>query len=149
MPLAIAALCLGVAVVGGCSLGGEISDARTIDAAPVRVHGVIDRVEPVKGGKTYWVSYRFGGRRFTTANLPVGSGAGPMDPTTGSSVCLEASGEHPGTVRLCGQRYPGGDDLIPAEGLIVLAGVVGVLMAAGWILKIRDTGRDARSVAAR
>ncbi|MFF4830136.1 hypothetical protein [Streptomyces sp. NPDC001312] len=145
MPLAIAAGSLGVAVAGGCSLAGEISDARRIDASPVRLHGVVDRVVPVKGGNTFRVSYLVGGQRFATEDLPVGHGAGLADPTVGTTVCLEASSEHPETVRLCGQRYPSGDDMIPTEGLIVVAGTAGTLMAAGWILMVaRRERRDNR-----
>lgn len=94
LPLAIAAGSLGVALAGGCSLAGEISDARRIDA---------------------------------------------------SAVCLEASTEPPETVKLCGQEYPSGDDMLPTEGLIVVAGTAGTLMAAGWILMVaRQERRDNR-----
>ncbi|MEU6895327.1 hypothetical protein ABZ934_26795 [Streptomyces sp. NPDC046557] len=127
---------LGVALVGGCSLVGEISDARRIDASPLRVHGVVERVVQVKGGAHIRVSYQVGGQRFATEGLPVGQGSGLTDPAVGSTLCLEASAEHPETVRLCGQRYPGGDKMIPTEGLVVLAGAAGALMAAGWIVAV-------------
>ncbi|MET9044374.1 hypothetical protein ABZX34_16190 [Streptomyces sp. NPDC004362] len=149
-PLAIAVGSLGVALAGGCSLVGETSDARRIDASPVRVHGVVDRAVPVKGGTTFRVSYRVEGRGFATEDLPVGQVAEPAIPTVGTTVCLEASAEHPETVRLCGQRYPGGDDMIPAEGLIVVAGTAGTLMAAGWILMVirQERRENRRSVSA-
>lgn len=146
-PLAIAVGSLGVALAGGCSLVGETSDARRIDASPVRVHGVVDRAVPVKGGTTFRVSYRVEGRGFATEDLPVGQVAEPAIPTVGTTVCLEASAEHPETVRLCGQRYPGGDDMIPAEGLIVVAGTAGTLMAAGWILMVIRQNRRPVSAA--
>ncbi|MGV9608977.1 hypothetical protein ACWDR2_35360 [Streptomyces sp. NPDC003631] len=73
--------------------------------------------------------------------------AEPAIPTVGTTVCLEASAEHPETVRLCGQRYPGGDDMIPAEGLIVVAGTAGTLMAAGWILMVIRQNRRPVSAA--
>ncbi len=97
-------------------------------------------------GTTFRVSYRVEGRRFATEDLPVGQVAEPAIPTVGTTVCLEASAEHPETVRLCGQRYPSGDDMIPAESLIVVAGTAGTLMAAGWILMVIRQNR--RSVSA-
>jgi hypothetical protein len=136
VPLAVAAVPLGAALAGGWSLAGEISDARRIDASPVQVQGVVDRAVPVKGGTEYRVSYRVGGRRFATGDLPVGQGAEPADPEVGTAVCLEASAERPETVRLCGQKYPGGDNLIPAEGLLVVAGTTGTLMAVGWFVMV-------------
>ncbi|WP_193777661.1 hypothetical protein [Streptomyces sp. E5N298] len=143
-PLAVAAGSLLVAVVGGCSLAGEISDARRIDASPLRVDGVVDRVVQVKYGAHVRVSYQAGGQCFVTEDLPVGHTAGLTDPVVGSAVCLEASAEHPGTVRLCGQRYPGGDNMIPTEGLVVLAGAAGALMAAGWIVAVTRQERRER-----
>ncbi|GAA2483669.1 hypothetical protein GCM10010276_21510 [Streptomyces longisporus] len=122
--------------MGGCSLAGEISDAGRIDAAPVRVHGVVDRVVQVKGGSDIRVSYQVDGERFATEDLPLGQGAGLTDPAVGTVVCLEAAAEHPETVRLCGQKYPGGDNMIPTEGLVVLAGATGALMSAGWIVAV-------------
>ncbi|WP_333744910.1 hypothetical protein [Streptomyces ardesiacus] len=92
--LAVAAGSLGVALVGGCSLAGEISDARRIDASPLRVNGVVDRVVQVKYGTHVRVSHQAGGQRFVTEELPVGQSAGLTDPLVGSSVCLEASAEH-------------------------------------------------------
>lgn len=133
-PLAVAAGSLAVALVGGCSLASEISDAGRIDASPVRVHGVVDRVVQVKGGSNIRVSYQVDGQRFATEDLPLGHGPGLTDPPVGTAVCLEAAAAHPETVRLCGQKYPGGDNMIPTEGLLVLAGAAGALMAAGWIL---------------
>ncbi|MEU1045822.1 hypothetical protein ABZ400_11770 [Streptomyces sp. NPDC005897] len=133
-----------MALVGGCSLAGEISDARRIDASPLRVSGVVDRVVQVKGGTHVRVSYQAAGRRFVTEDLPVGQRAQATDPAVGTTVCLEASAEHPGTVRLCGQRYPGGDDMIPTEGLVVLAGAAGALMAAGWIVAVTRQERRER-----
>ncbi|MEU6653749.1 hypothetical protein ABZ904_31020 [Streptomyces sp. NPDC046900] len=150
VPLAIAAGSLGVALAGGCSLAGEMSDARRIDASPVRVRGVVDRVVPVKGGTTFRGSYQVEGQRFATEDLPVGQGAKLTDPTVGTTVCLEASTVHPETVRLCNQRYPSGDDMIPTEGLIVVAGAAGTLMAAGWILVVtrQERRENRRSVSA-
>jgi hypothetical protein len=121
-------------LVGGCSLAGEIADAGRIDASPVRVRGVVDLVVQVKGGSDIRVSYQVDGQRFATEDLPLGHGAGLTDPSVGTAVCLEAAAGHPETVRLCGQKYPGGDNMIPTEGLVVLAGAAGALMAASWIL---------------
>lgn len=144
-PLAVAVGCLGVALVGGCSLAVEISDARQIDASPVRVHGVVDRVVQVKGGADIRVSYRVGGQRFSTEDLPVLEGVGRTTPTVGTAVCLEVSAEHPESVRVCGQKYPGGDDEIPALGLVAAAGTAGVMMAAGWmVVATQQRRRDDR-----
>lgn len=144
-PLAVAVGCLGVALAGGCSMAVEISDARQIDASPVRVHGVVDRVVQVKGGADIRVSYQVGGQRFATEDLPVLQGVGRTTPTVGTAVCLEVSAEHPESVRVCGQRYPGGDDKIPALGLVA-AGTAGVVMAAGWIVvATQQKRRDNRS----
>jgi hypothetical protein len=140
MPLSAAVVSLGVALAGGCPLVGNISDARRIDASPVRVQGVVDRVVPVKGGAEFRVSYEVGGMRFATEALPVGS---VLDQSrVGTAVCLEAASQHPQTVRICGQKYPGGDDMVPTEGLIVVAGTIGALIAAGWIRMVARQERE-------
>ncbi len=130
-PVVVAAGCLGVALAAGCSLAGQITDARRIDASPVRVSGVVDRVVHVKGGTDVRVSYRIDGRRFAAEDLPVGQ---TTDPTPGAAVCLEAAATAPRTVRLCGQKYPNGDDVIPAKGLLAVAGLAGTSMATGWFV---------------
>ncbi|MEU6454502.1 hypothetical protein [Streptomyces sp. NPDC047065] len=120
-----------MALAAGCSLAGQITDARRIDASPVRVSGVVDRVVHVKGGTDVRVSYRIDGRRFAAEDLPVGQ---TTDPTPGAAVCLEAAATAPQTVRLCGQKYPNGDDVIPAKGLLAVAGLAGTSMATGWFV---------------
>jgi hypothetical protein len=143
IPLSVAVVSLGVALAAGWSLAGNISDARRIDASPIRVHGIIDQVVPVKGGTEFRVSYQVGGKRFATKALPVGSVLDRANPKVGTAVCLEASSQHPEKVRLCGQKYPGGDDMVPTEGLVVVAGAMGALIAAGWILMVaRQERRD-------
>ncbi|WP_133169218.1 hypothetical protein [Streptomyces sp. MH60] len=134
-----------MAFVGGGSLVAEVTDARRIDASPVQANGVIDRVVHVKGGTNFRVSYRIDGQRFATEDLPVGQGTAPTEPTLGTTVCVEAAAAAPKTVRLCGQKYPSGDDVIPAKGLLALAGVAGTVMAAGWIVVTgRQQKRDSR-----
>ncbi|MGW1752118.1 hypothetical protein ACWCRD_42215 [Streptomyces sp. NPDC002092] len=135
--------------MGGCSLAGEISDAARIDASPVRVHGVVDRVVQVRGGSEIRVSYQVDGQRFATEDLPLGRGAGSTDPAVGTVVCLEAAVEHPETVRLCEQEYPGGDNMIPTEGLVVLAGATGALMSAGWIVAVARQEKRERERSSR
>lgn len=143
IPLSVAVVSLGVALAAGWSLAGNISDARRIDASPIRVHGIIDQVVPVKGGTEFRVSYQVGGKRFATKALPVGNVLDQADPRVGTPMCLEASSQRPKTVRLCGQKYPGGDDMVPTEGLVVVAGTIGALIAAGWILMVtRQERRD-------
>ncbi|MFF8777671.1 hypothetical protein ACF07W_10445 [Streptomyces sp. NPDC015140] len=120
-----------MALAAGCSLAGQIRDARRIDASPVRISGVVDSVVQVKGGADVRVSYRVDGRRFATEDLPVGQ---TTHPTPGAAVCLEAAATAPQTVRLCGQKYPNGDDVIPAKGLLAVAGIAGTSMATGWFV---------------
>ncbi|MFJ5276427.1 hypothetical protein [Streptomyces parvulus] len=86
----------------------------------------------VKGGTKAHVSYRVDGHRFTTNDLPVAGKSGPEPPEPGTAVCLEAAATDPGTVRLCGQKYPTGDKVIPALGLLTAAGIAGTAMAGGW-----------------
>lgn len=145
-PVAVAALCLVVASAAGCTVAGQMADARRIDASPLRIRGVVDRVVQVKGGTKVHVSYRVDGHRFTTDDLPVAGNAGPESSERGTAVCLEAAATDPGTVRLCGQKYPTGDDVIPALGLLTAAGIAGTAMSAGWFT---TTARQRRRTARR
>ncbi|WP_432080099.1 hypothetical protein [Streptomyces sp. WAC 04229] len=136
-----------MALAAGCSLAGQITDARRIDASPIRVSGVVDDVVRVKGGTVSRVSYRIDGRRFTTEDLPVGH---VTDPAPGATVCLEAAATAPQTVRLCGQKYPNGDDVIPAKGLLAAAGIAGTSTAAGWFVVLGRQRKHAdRQIAQR
>ncbi|OIJ68113.1 hypothetical protein WN71_009995 [Streptomyces mangrovisoli] len=138
-----------VALAAGRSLAGEVSGARRIDASPVRVQGAVDRIVPVKGGRTYRVSYEVDGKHYTTGGLPVGSHGTAAEPSVGTTLCLEAAARHPSTARLCGQRYPGGDDMIATEGLIVLAGTVVALMALTWHVVYGRPARPAPAAVTR
>jgi hypothetical protein len=56
-------------------------------------------------------------------------------------VCLEAARGHPGVVRLCGERYPSGDDMYPTYVLVAVAGAIGVCVVAGVALGVRRRSR--------
>ncbi|MFC9456263.1 hypothetical protein [Streptomyces sp. NPDC056983] len=104
-------LCLLVAVLGGCSASRQWRQAERIDAAPFRVTGVVTAVEKVpRSGDEQVITYEVQGRRHTVRRA---LGTGPGSPGPGHRVCLEADRGHPGVVRLCGERYPSGDDMYP------------------------------------
>ncbi|MFE7153445.1 hypothetical protein [Streptomyces sp. NPDC057636] len=133
-------LCLLVAVLGGCSASRQWRQAERIDAAPVRVTGVITAIEHVlKSGSGQVIAYRVQGHRHTvTRSL----GAGPGSPGVGHRVCLEADRDHSDVVRLCGERYPSGDDMYPTYVLVAVAGAIGACVVAGVAVGVR---RDSRS----
>ena len=65
-------------------------------------------------------------------------------PKPGHGVCLEASRTHPEVVRMCGERYPEGDDMYPVYILVTLFGTAGLLFVIGYLV----TGaRQARHMA--
>ncbi|MFB6675353.1 hypothetical protein ACFCWG_23630 [Streptomyces sp. NPDC056390] len=133
-------LCLLVAVLGGCSVSRQWRQAERIDAAPVRVTGVITAIEHVpKSGSEQVIAYRVQGHRHTvTRSL----GTGPGSPGVGHRVCLEADRDHSDVVRLCGERYPSGDDMYPTYVLVAVAGAIGACVVAGVAVGVR---RDSRS----
>ncbi|MFF3562382.1 hypothetical protein ACFYXS_20320 [Streptomyces sp. NPDC002574] len=120
----------------------QLRAADRIDASPVRVRGVVERVrETGKGGREVLVGYELAGRHFSDSGLP--EAKMPEQLGAGDSLCLEAAGRHPGTVRLCGQRYPAGDDLPPTAILVMVGATAGMLCAAGFAvseLRVRRRG---------
>ncbi|MGW6480598.1 hypothetical protein ACWGDS_22350 [Streptomyces sp. NPDC055059] len=118
-----------VAVLGGCSASRQWRQAERIDAAPVRVTGVVTAVEHVpKSGDEQVIAYEVQGRRHTVKRS---LGTGPGSPGAGHRVCLEADRARPDVVRLCGERYPSGDDMYPTYVLVTVAGAIGGLRRRG------------------
>jgi hypothetical protein len=132
-------LCLLVAVLGGCSASRQWRQAERIDAAPGRVTGVVTAVEHVpKSGYEQVIAYEVQGHRYTVRRS---LGTGPGSPGAGHRVCLEAARDHPGVVRLCGERYPSGDDMYPTYVLVAVAGAIGVCVVAGVAVGVRRRSR--------
>jgi hypothetical protein len=133
-------LCLLVAVLGGCSASRQWRQAEQIDAAPVRVTGVVTAVEHVpKSGDEQVIAYEVQGHQHTVRRA---LGTGPGSPGTGHRVCLEADRDHPGVVRLCGERYPSGDDMYPTYVLVAVAGAIGTCVVAGVAVGVRRRSRS-------
>ncbi|MFD3562755.1 hypothetical protein ACFWVU_24235 [Streptomyces sp. NPDC058686] len=132
-------LCLLVAVLGGCSASRQWRQAERIDAAPVRVTGVVTAVEHVpKSDDEQVISYEVRGHRHTVRRS---LGTGPGIPGIGHRVCLEADRGRPDVVRLCGERYPSGDDMYPTYVLVAVAGAIGACVVAGVAVGLRRGSR--------
>lgn len=129
-PSVVAVSCLLVTLGVTWFLVGQLRDAARIDAHPVRVRGVIERVESGKGGESARVGYDLAGRHYSEDNLPTAHM--PGDVAVGARLCLEAAADDPGTVRLCGRRYPAGDDALPTAALTIVGGTAGTLCAASF-----------------
>ncbi|MFF8375364.1 hypothetical protein ACF07V_04390 [Streptomyces sp. NPDC015661] len=102
---------------------GQFRAGARIDAAPVRVEGVIARVIPQpKGGESYEISYVVDGRTYRTEDLR-------LDPAllrqarVGLAVPLEVAADDPATARAAGADHPD-DDVTPAFVLAALASAV-------------------------
>ncbi|MFE5022335.1 hypothetical protein ACFRAO_03120 [Streptomyces sp. NPDC056656] len=124
-----------MAIVGGCPASRQWRQAERIDAAPVRVTGVVTAVEHVpKSGYEQVIAYEVRGHRHTVTRA---LGTGPGSPGAGHLVCLEAERDHPGVVRFCGERYPSGDDMYPTYVLLAVAGAIGACVVAGAAAGVR------------
>ncbi|MGW6137895.1 hypothetical protein [Streptomyces sp. NPDC055140] len=124
-----------MAVLGGCSASRQWRQAERIDAAPVRVTGVVTAVEHVpKSGDEQVIAYEVQGHRYTARRS---LGTGPGSPGAGHRVCLEADLDHPDVVRLCGERYPSGDDMYPTYVLVTVTGAIGACVVAGVAVGVR------------
>jgi hypothetical protein len=130
VPCVVAALCIALTIYAAWSMASQFRGAQRIDASPMRVQGVVDRITYVNKGVEVRVSYDAAGRRYSTEGLPVDRM--PDGLAVGTRVCLEAAADHPSTVRLCGQRYPAGDDWPPTFLLLIVAGTAGTLLALGF-----------------
>jgi hypothetical protein len=124
---------------------GQLRAAARIDAAPVRVQGVVDDLIPAKGGMKAVISYEVAGRRFSNGSLSNALTPADREPggiAIGDRVCLEAAADHPATVRVCGQRYPDGD--VPSTVVLgMVAGTAGVFCALGFAVSGARAERDA------
>lgn len=150
MSSVVAVLCLAFTVFIGCSIAGQMADARRIDASPARVKGTVDRIIPGSrgSGSVVRVSYQAAGRRLTTTSLPLGLDGHPW-PVVGDRLCLEVAAGHPEAVRLCGDKYPRGADWFATYQLMAVAGTAGTLMALGFVvsaLRARSRPSVRRSV---
>ncbi|MET7681615.1 hypothetical protein [Streptomyces sp. NPDC005423] len=142
----LAAVLLGAIGLIGAMMLREWQQAELLDETGIRVTGVVSRVvlstgkgEPVRGEIVYTVA----GRRHTVRKAPNG---GYPPPRKGDRVCLEAARERPRLVRLCGDRYPDGDDGFPTLVLVAVAATIGLLVVAGhWI----NTRRELLTASAR
>ncbi|MFD3456634.1 hypothetical protein ACFWVC_31230 [Streptomyces sp. NPDC058691] len=143
VPGVIALACLLGALGAAWFLIAQLRAADRIDTSPVRVRGVVERVTASGrgGGRDVRVGYELAGHHFSDTGLP--DRKMPEHLAVGDSLCLEAAGRHPGTVRLCGQRYPAGDDMPPTAILVLAAATAGLLCAAGFAvsgLRARRSG---------
>ncbi|MCX4642381.1 hypothetical protein [Streptomyces sp. NBC_01446] len=57
-------------------------------------------------------------------------------------MCLEADRARPDVVRLCGERYPSGDDMYPTYVLVTVAGAIGACVVAGVAVGVRRRSRS-------
>lgn len=140
IPCAVALACLLVDLGVAWFLGSQLLAAERIDGSPVRVRGAVERITTGKGREVR-VGYEAAGRHFSDDWLP--SAAMSADLAVGDSLCLEAAARHPGTVRLCGQRYPAGDDAPATAILAMVAATAGTLCAAGFAVSGLRAGRQA------
>ncbi|MGV9707301.1 hypothetical protein [Streptomyces sp. NPDC003483] len=130
----LVAVFLIVIGLGGGMMAHEWRQAELLDETGTRVTGVVSRVvlptgrgERISGEIVYTVA----GRRHTVRKVPNG---GYPHPRKGDRVCLEVAREHPRLVRLCGDRYPDGDNGFPTLALVTVAAAIGLLFVTGhWI----------------
>ncbi|MFD9793578.1 hypothetical protein ACFWXK_21820 [Streptomyces sp. NPDC059070] len=124
--------------IGAGMMAHQWQQAELLDKTGVRVTGVVSRVvlPTGKGQISGEIAYTVAGHRHTVRKTPHG---GYPHPSQGDRVCLEAAREHPRLVRLCGDRYPDGDDEFPTLALITTAASIGLLFVTGhWIAKRRE-----------
>ncbi|MFE0627552.1 hypothetical protein ACFW3D_11305 [Streptomyces sp. NPDC058864] len=142
VPCAVAVGCLILTLGVAWFLYGQVRGADRIDASPVRVDGVVEEVTTGKETSAR-VGYDIAGRHHAEDDLPVPHMPGRV--VVGAHLCLEAAADHPRTVRLCGQRYPAGDDMPPTAVLGIVAGTAGTLCAAGFVVSGLRDRRPSRS----
>ncbi|MDX2703815.1 hypothetical protein PV350_13230 [Streptomyces sp. PA03-6a] len=129
MPCLIAVCCPLLTLGVAWFLYGQVRGADRIDASPVRVDGVIEEVTFGRGTSAR-VGYEVAGRPLADRDLPVSQMPGRV--AVGAHPCLEAAADDPRSVRLCGRRYPAGDDMPPTAVLGIGAGAAGTLCAAAF-----------------
>ncbi|MFJ8993481.1 hypothetical protein ACIRQH_24200 [Streptomyces sp. NPDC102279] len=117
----------------------EWQQAELLDNTGIRVTAVVHHVVPAAGhGQPVRADmvYALAGHRHSTRKVL--NGGYPL-PRKGDRVCLEASGEQPRLVRLCGDRYPDGDDRFPTLALTGVAATIGLIyVIARWVAKNRE-----------
>ncbi|MGW7584039.1 hypothetical protein ACWGKU_04765 [Kitasatospora sp. NPDC054768] len=139
LPLAGAVLALLVLVL---SLSGMLAQHRAadrIDASPLRVDATISAErQREKSGVEYTVTYRVGGREYSTASLRVR--AAVPHPAVGVTVPLEVAADHPATARVLGTHYP--DDDLPDTQLLIATFSAMALPTCLWFLVSRLRARS-------
>ncbi|MEV3854830.1 hypothetical protein AB0J38_10935 [Streptomyces sp. NPDC050095] len=133
--------CLLALCFGGFSAARQWQLAERIDGSPVRVRAAVTSVEKDRKHWRQTLSYELDGRPHQVRRE---LGDGPGSPPVGAHRCLEADRTRPTLTRLCGERYPGGDDLFATYLLVAVAGLVGcgvVLGIARW--HRREAAREA------
>ncbi|MFF3891454.1 hypothetical protein [Streptomyces sp. NPDC001914] len=139
-----AAAVFGVCVVlGGGVMRHDWRQAELLDDTGIRVTGVVTRVvvPTGKGNKSDEIAYTVAGRHYTVRKVP---NDGYRLPRKGARVCLEAARERPRLTRLCGDRYPDGDDEFPSFALFTAAATIGLLFVTGrWLTTRRELRRSA------
>jgi hypothetical protein len=130
--LLLGALFLVIAVFGGCSATLQWQRAELIDDTGVRVTGVVSRIiDPGTKYQGQEISYTVDHHRHTVVrNLDTDL----SHPKPGHRVCLEAARTHPDVVRMCGERYPQGDDMYPVHILVTVFGTAGLLFVTGYLV---------------
>ncbi|MFE4698191.1 hypothetical protein ACFRIC_14095 [Streptomyces sp. NPDC056738] len=140
MAAAVFAVCVAL---GGGVMRHDWRQAELLDDTGIRVTGVVIRVvvPTGKGEKSDEIAYTVAGRRYTVRKVP--NGGYPLPPK-GTRVCLEAAREQPRLTRLCGDRYPDGDDGFPSFVLFTVAATIGLLFVTGhWLTTRRELRRPA------
>jgi hypothetical protein len=130
--LLLGALFLLVTGFGAWSATLQWQRAELIDNTGVRVTGVVSRiVDPGTKYEKQEITYTVDGRRHTMVkNLDTDL----SHPKRGHRVCLEAARTRAEVVRLCGDRYPQGDDMFPVYVLVTVFGTAGLLFVIGYLV---------------
>ncbi|GGN73619.1 hypothetical protein GCM10011579_051870 [Streptomyces albiflavescens] len=128
----LGAVFLAIAVFGGCSATLQWQRAELIDDTGIRVTGVVSRIiDPGTKYQRQEISYPVDHHRHTVVrNLDTDL----SHPKPGHRVCLEVARTHPGVVRMCGTRYPKGDDMYPVYILVTVFGTAGLLFVIGYLV---------------
>ncbi len=135
-----AAVFLVVLGFGSIMMAHDWQRAELLDETGIRVRGTVSHVAPQPAARTggllyYAVTYTVTDHRYTVSR----STSDYPRPRKGDRVCLEAARKQPRLTRLCGDRYPDGDDGFPALALTTVAATIGLLFVTGhWITKRRE-----------
>ncbi|MER5655856.1 hypothetical protein ABT076_22885 [Streptomyces sp. NPDC002131] len=135
-----ASVCLGITCLTVGMLVHDWRQAELLDRTGIRVTGVVARIVPHAGrgggNDRGEIVYTVAGHRHTVLKE---LGGKHYVSQKGRTVCLEASGERPLLTRLCGDRYPDGDDGFPGGVLTAVAATIGFFFVIGrWVIKRRE-----------